>query len=132
MSGIRAIGPQGSRADQARLKLSAGIVSGDNIFLTGMTGSLPDGSMPTDPAEQFRNAFGKIASVLESDGLDLSYLVEITTYHIDLEKHFEAFDEVRLSLLTEPYPAWTAVEVAGLRRAGALVEIRAIASTAKD
>ncbi|WP_275041520.1 hypothetical protein [Tateyamaria sp. ANG-S1] len=30
--------------------------------------------------------------------------------------------------LRAPYPAWTAVEVAGLRRVGAVVEIRAIAA----
>ncbi len=53
----------------------------------------------------------------------------MTTYHVGLRAHFELFDKVRLDYLPAPYPAWTAVEVAGLRREGAVVEIRAIAAT---
>lgn len=52
----------------------------------------------------------------------------MTTYHVGLRDHFDLFNQVRLEYLEEPYPAWTAVEVAGLRREGAIVEIRVIAS----
>lgn len=83
--------------------------------------------MPSDPEEQFRNAFAKIAEVLKEASLGLDAVVEMTTYHVEMRDHFDLFDRVRLEVLTAPYPAWTAVEVAGLRREGALVEIRAIA-----
>jgi len=43
--------------------------------------------------------------------------------------HFDLFNTIRLEYLKDPYPAWTAVEVAGLRREGAIVEIRVIANT---
>lgn len=75
-----------------------------------------------------RAAFDKIGLVLDEAGLSFRSIVEMTTYHIGLRDHFEVFDRVRLSFVHAPYPAWTAVEVAGLRRPGAVVEIRVIAS----
>ncbi len=52
----------------------------------------------------------------------------MTSYHINLRDHFDLFSAVRAEYVTDPYPAWTAVEVAGLRRIGAIVEIRVIAA----
>ncbi|WP_164658574.1 RidA family protein [Tropicibacter sp. Alg240-R139] len=115
-----------ARPDQ--LAISPGILSGGHVFLTGMTGSAADGTMPQDAEAQFRSAFGKIAEVLAEADLTLDAVVEMTTYHVGMEDHFEVFDQVRLDVLSAPYPAWTAVEVVGLRRKGALVEIRAIAA----
>lgn len=124
----RALMPEGFRPVAGGARMSPGIVSGDFVFLTGMTGSLPDGRVPADPEAQFRGAFAKIAATLAKAGLSLDSVVEMTSYHIGLRRHFDLFDAVRLSLFAEPYPAWTAVEVAGLRREGAIVEIRVIAA----
>ena len=88
--------------------------------------------MPEDPANQMRNAFEKIGGVLREAGLTFRSLVEMTSYHIGLRDHFDLFDSIRLDYVEEPYPAWTAVEVAGLRREGAIVEIRAIATLDPD
>ena len=52
----------------------------------------------------------------------------MTSYHIGLRDHFDSFNAVRSACVTAPFPAWTAVEVAGLRREGAVVEIRVIAA----
>ena len=112
-------------AEQAHM--SPGVLSGDFVFVTGMTGSDPNGSMPRDLEIQFRNAFEKIRIVLQEGGLNLSAVVEMTSYHVGLREHFEQFDNVRLEYFSEPFPAWTAVEVAGLRRKGAVVEIKVIA-----
>ncbi|MEX0283628.1 MAG: RidA family protein [Paracoccaceae bacterium] len=123
-----ALSPPAFGGASAALNFSAGVVSNGHVFVTGMTGSALDGSMSEDPAEQFRNAWEKIALVLAEAGLGLDTIVEMTTYHIGLRDHFDLFDQVRLDHLSAPYPAWTAVEVAGLRREGALVEIRVIAA----
>ncbi|MEO1492388.1 MAG: RidA family protein [Pseudomonadota bacterium] len=109
--------------------MSPGVLSGDHLFLTGVTGSGPDGAMPAEPEAQFRAAFAKIGAVLAEAGLGFDALVEMTSYHMGLRDHFDLFDRVRLEHVTAPYPAWTAVEVPLLRRPGALVEIRAIATT---
>lgn len=122
------IQPPGSEVAVRQACMSPGIMAGPLLFVTGMTGSGPDGTMPDDPTTQFRAAFDKIGTVLHEAGLDFEQVVEMTSYHIGLRAHFDLFDKVRLDYLPAPLPAWTAVEVAGLRRPGALVEIRVIAS----
>ena len=124
---LRAVYPAGLDATSVPLKLSPGIISHGHLFLTGLTGSGTDGSMPADPETQFRAAFDKIAGLLAAAGTDFGAVVEMTTYHLDIARHFPAFETVHADYVREPYPAWTAVEVSGLRREGALVEIRVIA-----
>jgi len=124
----RAIFPPGSHQSAQQIKLSPGIVSGNHVFLTGMTGSRADGSMPADAAEQFRTAFDKIGAVLNAAGVTHASIVEMTSYHVGIDTHFDLFNDIRAEYVSDPFPAWTAVEVAGLRRPGAMVEIRVIAS----
>jgi enamine deaminase RidA (YjgF/YER057c/UK114 family) len=125
----RAIIPPEFQAAADRLKMSPAIVSGAHAFLTGVTGNDAHGQMPDDAETQIRNAFEKIGSVLRAGGLTFRSIVEMTTYHVGLREHFDLFNAIRLEYVDEPYPAWTAVEVAGLRREGAIVEIRVIAHT---
>jgi enamine deaminase RidA (YjgF/YER057c/UK114 family) len=126
---IRAITPEDALASAEQLKLSPAIHSGNHVFLSGVTGSDAQGGVAEDPEAQFRNAFDKIGGVLREAGLTFAAVVEMTSYHIGLRGHFDLFNRVRLDYLKAPYPAWTAVEVAGLRREGAIVEIRIIAAT---
>jgi enamine deaminase RidA (YjgF/YER057c/UK114 family) len=124
----KALFPAGHQPGNDNIKLSAGIVSGTHIFLTGMTGSGPDGTMPENPEDQFRQAFEKIGAVLRDAGLGFDAIVEMTTFHIGLRDHFDRFCAIHAQYVSEPYPAWTAVEVAGLRREGAVVEIKVVAA----
>lgn len=126
----RALFPAGSQDQASQIKVSPGIVSGQHVFLTGMTGSGPDGTMPSNLDEQFHQAFAKIGAVLSEAGLSFSAIVEMTSYHVGLRGHFDQFNTVRSKYVEDPFPAWTAVEVAGLRREGAVVEIRVIAAMA--
>ncbi len=127
----RALFPAGSQG-AAALRLSPGIVSGNHVFLSGVTGRRPDGTMPEAPEEQFRHAFDRIAAVLREAGLGFGAVVEMTSHHIGLREHFDLFCAVRAEYVTEPWPAWTAVEVAALRREGAVVEIRVVAALGGD
>ena len=122
----RAIFPE-SITPSADLRLSPGILSNGHLFVTGMTGSGTDGGMPEDPEVQFRAAFDKIAQVLAAAGLDFGDVVEITSYHVDIQRHFDTFAEVHGRFVRPPYPAWTAIGVAELRRPGALVEVKVTA-----
>ncbi len=126
----QAITPPEFRTASDELKMSPGILSGNFVFLTGVTGSDTKGQMPEDPETQFRKTFEKMEIVLREAGLTLQSIVEMTTYHVGLREHFDLFDSIRLEFLDAPYPAWTAIEAGGLRREGAVVEIRAIAHTA--
>lgn len=129
MTDKRSLVPPHLRAACARAGMSPGIVSRDHVFLTGVTGAAADGQMPEATEAQFKACFDKIAQVLAEADLSLDAVVEMTSYHVGLRGHFDLFDQVRLACFNPPYPAWTAVEVAGLRRPGAVVEIRVIAQT---
>ncbi len=123
----RAIIPHEYAAASRKLQLSPAVWSRGHLFLTGVTGSLPDGSMPEDPNTQFRSVFNKIGATLETAGASFSSIVELTSYHIDIDTYFDRFADVRAAYVRAPYPAWTSIGVAGLRRPGALVEVRVIA-----
>lgn len=123
-----AIYPPGSQEAAKQVRVSPGVISNGSVFLTGVTGSRPDGSMPLELEDQFRSAFKKIGAVLKEAGLTHNDIVEMTSYHVGIQEHFDLFNDVRCEFVSEPFPAWTAVEVAGIRRLGAVVEIRVIAS----
>ena len=126
-----AILPPSLALQAGQIKVSPGILSGDHVFLTGVTGSRSDGSMPVGIEDQTKTAFDKIGAVLAEAALSHNAIVEMTSYHVGLRDHFDAFNEIRCEYMSEPIPAWTAIEVAALRRPGALVEIRVIASCAR-
>ena len=62
-------------------------------------------------------------SLIEA-GLTFSDIVEMTTYHIGLEKHFQDFILIKDEFIGEPYPAWTAVGVSELAEDDAVIEIK--------
>ncbi|MXN67358.1 RidA family protein [Stappia sp. GBMRC 2046] len=107
--------------------MSPGLEADGFLFLTGFTGAGTDGTMPEDTEMQIRQAFAKVGLVLREAGLSFDSIVEMTTYHVGLRDHLETFKKVRAELVAEPYPAWTAIEVAGFVTEDAIVEIRAIA-----
>ena len=125
----KSIVPQELESYYTDWKMSPGLVSGQHVFFTGFTGANSDGSLSIDPETQMRNAFEKIGFVLRDANMDFGSLVEMTTYHVGLREHLNVFKSVRAEYVKEPYPAWTAIEVAGFVREGAVIEIRVIAAT---
>lgn len=107
--------------------MSPGLLCDGFVFFTGFTGANADGTLSSVPEIQMRNAFAKVQSVLEAGGMGFGHIVEMTTYHVGLREHLDVFKSVRDEFVVEPYPAWTAIEVAGFVREGAVVEIRVIA-----
>lgn len=103
------------------------LMSGDFAFFSGQTGTRPDGTLASDPEQQFRDAFGFLAANLSAAELDFHDIVEMTTYHVDLRQHLASFIKVKDELIHPPYPAWTAIGVTELVTPGTLVEIRVIA-----
>ena len=106
---------------------SAAVRAGELLFLTGMTGGDRDGRMSATAARQVRNALAKADEILAAAGGTLADVVEMTSYHIGLREHWGEVEPKLRDALGMPLPAWTAVEVAGLRRAGAVIELRLVA-----
>lgn len=108
-------------------RMSPALVSGDHVFLTGFNGCPVDGPPPADPVAQMHVAFDTVTEVLTAGGLDWSAVVDMTSFHIGLRDHLEAFKAVRAEYVREPFPAWTAIEVAGFASAGVIIELKIVA-----
>ncbi len=138
------------------------VVAEGLIFCSGIIGTSPNGDTPSadglagakattqeatndltalmavrDPEAQFATAFEALGAILRAADAELSDVVELTTYHVDMSLHMDAFMRVKDLYIQAPYPAWTAIGVADLIVPGGLVEIRAVAqvpsgSTAKQ
>lgn len=109
------------------LRFSRVVRTGNLVLLSGLTGTAPPGYLADDPAEQFRLAFQQVGMCLAAAGLGYRDMVEMTTYHVGLREHLDAFIRVKDEFIVAPYPAWTAIGVSELITPGALVEIRVTA-----
>ncbi len=96
---------------------------GDLVFLSGVVSRDPD------PHTQFRNVFERIGRILEEAGSSLDRVVDMTTYHIDMHGHIDAFIEVKNEYLPN-LPSWTAVGVTELYSSGVFIEVKVIAAVA--
>lgn len=95
--------------------LSPVVATGDFLFLSGQTGTRPDGSVSLEPETQFRDAFGSIEANLAAAGAGFADVVDMTTYHVDLRKHLDVFIKVvKDQYVHTPYPAWSAIGVTEL------------------
>jgi enamine deaminase RidA (YjgF/YER057c/UK114 family) len=108
-------------------KMSPAVLSGDFLFLTGMTGAGPDGNISPQSETQIELAFARADDALKSAGLSFANVVEMTSYHVGIRDHIDAFRKIRAQYVTEPYPAWTAIEVSGFVTPGTICELRIIA-----
>lgn len=79
------------------------------------------------PQRMYRDTFGFLLANLQIAKLTFDHIVEMTTYHVELRKHLNAFVKVKDEFIFEPFPAWTAIGIHELITEGTLVEIRAIA-----
>ncbi len=122
-----AIVPAASQAMYDNFHFAPAIKSGDTLFCSGVIGTRSDGSAPEDPEEQFTLAFQGVETVLKEAGLGFDHIVEMTTYHVGLQKHIQAFLKVKDQFIKEPYPAWTAIGITELAVPGGILEIRVTA-----
>ncbi|MGC2183956.1 MAG: RidA family protein [Terriglobales bacterium] len=74
----RAVYPPDYKADEP---VSPGILTRDQLFISGMLGSDPaNGKVPDDPAAQVDFALDRMKAVLEAAGLDLRHMVFVNPY----------------------------------------------------
>jgi 2-iminobutanoate/2-iminopropanoate deaminase len=75
--------------------------------------------------EQTEKVLANLRAVLEANSMRLSDVVKATVFMTDLGR-FSEMNEVYASFFSEPFPARSTVQVAGLPR-GAQVEIEVLA-----
>jgi 2-iminobutanoate/2-iminopropanoate deaminase len=106
---------------------SQAVMAGNMFFASGQlgidpaTGKLVEGGAK----EQARQALKNIHALLEAAGLNFNNIVQVQIFLVDLAD-FAQVNEVYKASFTEPYPARSTFQVAGLPLA-AKVEIQTVA-----
>ncbi|WP_406069347.1 Rid family hydrolase [Streptomyces sp. NBC_01020] len=111
----------------ARFGYSAAVRADGLLFIAGTIGRRADGTIPDTIEEQTEIAIRRIEEILRLENLDLSALVDVTSYHVDIHQHLPGFSEAKQRLIKAPFPTWSLIGVSGLASPGLLVEIRATA-----
>ena len=100
---------------------SQAVKVGDTVYLSGQIGLDPASMQLVEGIEaQVRRVFDNLKAVTEAAGGDMSDVVKLNVFLIDLA-NFALVNTIMAEYFTQPYPARAAVGVASLPR-GALVE----------
>jgi enamine deaminase RidA (YjgF/YER057c/UK114 family) len=124
--------PSGAEAEHSALRYSPALRIDRTVHVSGHIGRSTDGNLPSEPEQQIREAFRSLTETLHEAGADWADVVQMTSYHVGLRDHGDAFLRVRAEYVQEPYSAWTAVGVTELYTPGALVEISLTAVVRPD
>lgn len=106
---------------------SAGVRAGGLLFIAGVVGFRPDGSIPESVAEQSELALKRTQELLRLEGLTMADLVEVVSYHVELEKNLPAFVPAKERYFQKPFPAWTIIGIQALALPELKVEVRSVA-----
>ena len=105
---------------------SAAIATGDLLFCSGQLGMDPaTGDLRDGVAAQAEQALVNLRALLAAAGFGVEHVVKCTIFLANLAD-FATVNEIYGRTFSEPYPARSTVQVAGLPKGG-LVEIEAIA-----
>ncbi|MET2524388.1 RidA family protein [Ralstonia pseudosolanacearum] len=105
------------------------VAAGGLLFIAGQIGIRADGTVPASVEEQIDLAFQRLGAILQAAGLGFEALVELVSYHVDVDRQLAAFREIKDRYIKAQAPAWTILGVAALARPTLLIEIKAVAAT---
>ena len=101
------------------------------LHISGQVGVLPDGSFAHSPVGQMEQTWSNLLAVLAGAGMGPHDLVKVTGF-LTRSEDVPLFRQVRDSLLEGAQPASSLVIVSGLAHPDWLVEIEAVAASAKE
>lgn len=100
---------------------------GNIVWVSGQVGLDANFAPGADITEQSHLAFQALRKILEEAGGTLADVVELMTFHTDLQGEVHAFGQVKDEYFPDRYPAWSAVGVTQLSLPPLRVEVRAVA-----
>ncbi len=117
-------------SEGTRLPLSAGIVSGETVYLSGQLGLVEGRLVSGGVSEQTQAALDNIERLLAQAGLTLGDICKTTVWLADAAD-FPHFNAAYAARFAEPFPARSTV-IAQLVIPGALVEVEATAYVRRE
>ena len=101
---------------------------GNTIYVSGVVSRLEgEGSYEERYARGFKSALGWIEKVLNEAGASLDDVVDIASFHTDLQRQLDVAVKVRMEAMSPPHPAWTAVGTSALATPDGVTEIKVVA-----
>jgi len=129
---FRYIEPDGVALPQGSFGLGIVIEPNNRLaFLTGRTGSDPDGSYSADFETQARNALASVGQLLREIDMGWPDVVKITVYLTDAAD-IPVWGRVRNEIVGESRPSGTGIIVKALASPHARVEVTVIAAQKVD
>ncbi|HEV2366179.1 MAG TPA: RidA family protein [Caulobacteraceae bacterium] len=119
--------PKAAQAMYDRFHFAQATRVGDTIWVSGQVGLDANFRPAAGMAAQAELAFEGLKAVLAEAGASLGDVVELTTFHIDLQGDMAPFSAVKDRYFPRNFPSWTAVGTTQLAVLGLLVEVRAVA-----
>ena len=99
------------------------------LYISGQIGVMPDGTVPTDPLAQARQAWLNMIAILEEAGMGMADVVRINGY-ATTDAGVAAFREVRNEMVGDPAPASTLIQIKALADPDWVIEIECVAAKA--
>ena len=119
---------EGGRAFQEKYGYSDAVIAGDTIYLSGIV----VGQMEGEPLEAaYARAYSHIGRILERAGAGWEDVVDVTSFHTDVNAQLDAMSAVHKRHLAAPYPAWTAIDIDRLIPERGITEIKIVARRPK-
>ena len=112
--------PEGSEATYERFHFAPAYRVANTVYVSGVIGR------GDSAAEQFADAFVQLDAVLKAAGLSVDDIVDMTSFHTDMSQLGD-FMAARDAVLSEPWPAWTAIGCTELAVPGGLAEVKVTA-----
>lgn len=106
--------------------ISKSLVSNGFLFISGQIGSAGGQLVTTSFADEVRQVFANIETILQEHGLTFGHIVSVTVYLTDM-RYFDELNAVYETYFAGRYPTRTCLAVAGLPKQ-ARVELTTIAS----
>ena len=115
---------EGARKFQENWGFSDAVVTGDDIYLSGVVVGLRQGE--TDLGAAYDRVYRQVGAILKRAGASWEDVVDMTSFHTDVEGQIEAMAAVQKRYVKAPFPAWTAIGVAKIL-GGGITEIKVVA-----
>jgi len=115
---------EGERRFQEELGYADAVISGDTIFLSGVVAGQRQGETLEAAYER---AYAKIGAILARAGASWADVVDVTSFHTDVNAQIGAMAKVQKRHMGGHIPAWTAIDVDRLIPDNGITEIKIVA-----
>lgn len=120
--------PDEARSSYENWGYAPAVKVGNTIYVSGVVSLLEgEGSYEERYARGFKTALNWIEKVLNEAGASLDDVVDITSFHTDLQRQLEVAVKARMESMAPPHPSWTAVGTTALATPDGVTEIKVVA-----